>query len=91
MTNGENIVIGAAMKPIPTTAKGMKTVNIRTKETGTSIKERSDVCAVPSASLVGEAMLSIELLKSVLDKFGMDNIDEIIQNYKNYKKYLEKI
>ncbi len=91
MTNGENIVVGATMKPIPTTAKGMKTVNIKTKETAVSIKERSDVCAVPSASVVGEAMLSIELLNSILDKFGMDNIEEILQNYKNYKKYLEKI
>ncbi len=91
MTNGENIIIGATMKPLPTTAKGMKTVNIRTKETSISIKERSDVCAVPSASVVGEAMLSIELLNSVLDKFGMDNMDEILVNYTNYKKYLEKI
>ena len=91
MTNGENIIIGATMKPLPTTAKGMKTVNIRTKETSISIKERSDVCAVPSASIVGEAMLSIELLNSVLDKFGMDNMDEILVNYTNYKNYLEKI
>ncbi len=91
MTNGENIVIGATMKPIPTTSKGMKTVNIRTKETAISLKERSDICAVPSASIIGEAMLSIEILNMFLDKFGMDNIDEIFQNYTNYKKYIKKI
>jgi len=91
MTNGENIVIGVTMKPIPTTSKGMKTVNIRTKKNTVSLKERSDTCAVPSASVVGEAMLSIEILNAVMDKFGMDNIDEIIQNYSNYKKYIEKI
>lgn len=91
MTNGELIVIGAWMKPIPTTAAGMHTVNIRTKKSETSLKERSDICAVPSASIVGEAVLSIEILNFIQEKFGRDNIDEILENYNSYKKYLEKV
>ncbi len=91
MTNGEPIIVGASMKPIPTTAKGLRTVNIKTKQTEISLKERSDICAVPSASIVGEAMLSIEILNLIQEKFGEDNIDEILENYNNYKRYLKKV
>jgi chorismate synthase len=91
MTNGEPIIIGAKMKPIPTTVKGIETVNIKSKKKEISLKERSDVCAVPSASIVGEAMLSIEILNGILEKFGKDNIDEIINNYNSYKEYINKI
>ena len=91
MTNGESIVIGAWMKPIPTTVKGLHTVNIKTKKSETSLKERSDICAVPSASIVGEAALAIEILNSIQEKFGRDNIDEILENYNSYKRYLEKV
>ena len=69
----------------------MKTVNIESKEPSVSLKERSDVCAVPSAAIVGEAVVSIEILNAVQEKFGKDNIDEITGNLNNYKKYLEKI
>jgi len=91
MTNGESIVIGAWMKPIPTTSKGLHTVNIKTKKRDKSLKERSDICAVPSASIVGEAVLSIEILNCIQEKFGRDNIDEILENYNSYKRYLEKV
>jgi chorismate synthase len=91
ITNGEPIVVGACMKPIPTTQKGLQTVNIKTKKKETSLKERSDVCAVPAASVIGEAMISIEILNSIQEKFGKDNIEEILENYSNYIKYLEKI
>ncbi len=91
VTNGEPIIIGACMKPIPTTARGITTVNVKTKKKAMSLKERSDVCAVPAASIVGEAMLSIGILNSVQEKFGKDNINEILENYHNYRKYLEKV
>jgi len=91
MTNGEPIVIGAWMKPIPTTAAGLHSVNIGTKKSETSLKERSDICAVPSASVVGEAVLSIEILNFMQEKFGRDNIDEILENYNSYKRYLEQV
>ncbi len=91
MTNGAPVVVGALIKPIPTTGKGMHTVNIKSKEDGVSLKERSDICAVPSASIIGEAMLSIEILDSVQEKFGRDSIEEILENFNNYKRYLEKV
>lgn len=91
ITNGEPVIAGVCMKPIPTTSEGMRTVNVKTKKSDTSLKERADVCAVPAASIIGEAMLSIEVFNLIQEKFGMDNIDEIIENYDNYRKYLEKI
>jgi chorismate synthase len=91
VTNGEDIIITAYMKPIPTTSSGLRTVNIKTKNTETSLKERSDVCAVPAASIVGEAMLSITLANEIQLKFGEDNIFEILENFNNYKAYIRNI
>jgi len=91
ITNGEDIIITAYMKPIPTTVSGLRTVNIKTKNTETSLKERSDVCAVPSASIVGEAMLAIALADEIQKKFGEDNIFEILGNFNNYKTYIRNI
>lgn len=88
MTNGECINIKAVIKPIPTTSIGLKTVDLISKKTTTSLKERSDVCAVPSISLISEAMLAIELLNAFTEKFGKDNFNEISTNYSNYIKYL---
>ena len=91
MSNGEDIIIGATMKPIPTTTKGMHTVNIKSKEDTISIKERSDVCAVPSAAVVAEAAAAIEIFKAIQKKFGGDNIVELVENLNNYKKYIRQI
>ncbi|MHB1376821.1 MAG: chorismate synthase [Candidatus Humimicrobiaceae bacterium] len=91
ITNGEDIIITAYMKPIPTTVSGLRTVNIKTKNTETSLKERSDVCAVPSASIVGESMLAIALADEIQKKFGEDNIFEILGNFNNYKTYIRNI
>ena len=91
ISNGEDIIITAYMKPIPTTFAGLKTANIKTKKTEVSLKERSDVCAVPSASIVGEAMLAIILADEIQKKFGEDNIFEILENYNNFKAYVNSI
>lgn len=91
MSNGEDIIIGATMKPIPTTTKGMHTVDIKSKKDTVSIKERSDVCAVPSAAIVAEAAVAIEIFKAVQKKFGGDNIAELVENLNNYKKYIRQI
>ena len=91
MTNGEPVDIKAIAKPLPTTKKGLKTVNIKTKEAAISFKERADYCAVPSAAIVAESMLAIELVNAMQDKFGKDNILEIVQNYTNYLTYLKNI
>lgn len=91
ITNGEPVVVGTYMKPIPTTSKGLDSVNIETKESVISLKERSDVCVVPAAAVVGESMLSIVLVNAIQEKFGGDSIEEILDNYNNYKKYLKNV
>lgn len=91
MTNGEDIVLTGVMKPIPTTVTGMKTVDLDTKKDSISFKERSDICAVPSAAVVGEAVVAIEIFNEIQKKFGSDNIKEIIDSYNNYKEYIKKI
>ena len=91
VTNGEDIIITAYMKPIPTTSSGLKTINIKTKKTEISLRERSDVCAVPAASVVGEAMLALVLADEIQKKFGEDNICQIQENFNNYKTYISNI
>ncbi len=91
MTNGELIEIKAVIKPIPTTNIGIRTVDIKTKKETLSLKERSDVCAVPSVSVISESMLSIELVNEFQLKFGADNLEEITTNFKNYIKYIKSI
>lgn len=89
MSNGETIVVRAAMKPIPTVGKPMRTVDIITKEQVFAFKERADVCAVPSAAVVGESMLAIEIASAVLEKFGGDSLDELRRNYQGYTETLK--
>ena len=91
MSNGQNIEVTAAIKPIPTTNAGLKTVNIKSKETEISLKERSDVCAVPAVSVIAAAVIKIELANAYQQKFGADNIVEMKDNFNNYKRYLENI
>jgi chorismate synthase len=91
MSNGQNIEVTAAIKPIPTTNAGLKTVNIKSKETEISLKERSDVCAVPAVSVIAAAVIKIELANAYQHKFGADNIVEMKDNFNNYKRYLENI
>ncbi|MBM3699808.1 MAG: chorismate synthase [Actinobacteria bacterium] len=91
MSNGQNIEITAAVKPIPTTNAGLKTVNIKSKETEISLKERSDVCAVPAVSVIAAAAVNIELANAYQYKFGADNIVEMTDNFNNYKRYLDNI
>jgi chorismate synthase len=88
ISNGEEIIIRAAMKPIPTLYKPLQTVDIVTKEPLEATVERSDVCAVPAASVVAEAVVAIELAANFLEKFGGDSFDEIRGNYERYCEYL---
>lgn len=91
ITNGQPIVLRAAMKPIPTLRKTLASVNFQTKEPTMASYERSDVCAVPSASVVGEAAVSIELCKAMQEKFAGDSMQEMKKNYQNYMEYIKKI
>ncbi|NMB28392.1 MAG: chorismate synthase [Tissierellia bacterium] len=84
VSNGEDIVLRAVMKPIPTLKKPLKTVDMKTKEVAFAQFERSDVCAVPSASIVAESMLSYVLANEIILKFGGDSIEEIKINYTSY-------
>ncbi len=82
VTNGELLVIRGAMKPISTLANPLQTVDIKSKETQKSRYERSDVCAVPAASIIGEAVVAPVVADALLEKFGGDSIKEIQKRIK---------
>lgn len=84
MTNGEPVVVRAAMKPLSTLKSPLRSVNMRTREAVTAHFERSDVCAVPAAGVIGEAMVGIVLAEAVLEKFGGDSMAELLRNYQAY-------
>jgi len=84
VTNGQPVIVRAAMKPISTLRKPLRSVDVATKEAVEAVVERSDVCAVPAAGVVGEAMMAIALVRAFLEKFGGDSIDEIRQHYHAY-------
>lgn len=90
MTNGQPLILKVAMKPIPTLAKPLHSVDIITKEEKTAAKERSDICAVPAASIVVEAVTASVLARSFTEKFSGDTIDEIKQSFSSYRKQVEK-
>lgn len=83
MTNGEDLVVKATMKPIPTLKKPLSTVDFKDNSQSEAHFERSDVCAVFSCSVVAEAMIAIVLVDAFLEKFGNDNIKEIKNCYLN--------
>ncbi len=91
MSNGEDILITCAMKPIPTLSKPLQSVDLLTKEVFPAGIERSDVCAVPAASIVGEAAASLELAASFIEKFGGDSLEEMLTNYSSYMEYVRGI
>ena len=84
MTTGELLRVRAAMKPISTVPKALDTVDVQTKEPAKAINQRSDVCAVPAAGVVAEAMVALVLAEAALEKFGGDSINEVRRNYENY-------
>lgn len=88
MTNGMPIVVRAVMKPIPTLTKPLRSVDIETKEEVRAGKERSDITAVPAASVVGEAMLAIIIADSLLEKLGGDFMEEVKERYESYIKHV---
>lgn len=90
MTNGEDIVICAVMKPIPTLMKPLHSVDIEKKTPVLASKERSDVCAVPAASVVGEAMAAFVLAEAFIEKFDSDNMRDMKADVAAYKKRTEE-
>ncbi len=86
MSNGEPIIIRAAMKPIPTLMKPLQTVDILTHFPTTASKERSDTCAIEAAEVVGESMAAIVISDKIVKKFGGDALSDTLANLKNYRE-----
>jgi chorismate synthase len=84
MTNGMPIVVRAAMKPISTLLQGMDSVNLKTLQPERSDYERSDICAVPAASVVAENVVAFEVARAWLDKFAGDTLREVRAAYDFY-------
>jgi chorismate synthase len=80
MSNGSPIVVRAAMKPIPTTITPLRSVDLATGETASTQYQRSDVCAVPAASVVGEAMVAWVLADALVEKLGGDSLEEMLRH-----------
>ena len=90
MTNGEDIVVRAAMKPIPTLMTPLKSIDIESREAVLACKERSDTCAVSAASVVGEAMVAFVIAQAVCEKFGSDAMVDLKAAIAAYNRRIGK-
>ena len=81
MTTGERLILRGAMKPIPTLARPLMSVDIETKKSASAHKERTDTCSVPAAAVVAEAMTALALIDPFLEKFGGDSMEEIKRHF----------
>ena len=90
MTNGQPVIVRAAKKPISTLMKPLESVDLNTKETSKAAYERSDVCVVPAAGIIGEAMVAFVLAQAFLEKFGGDSLGETRRNFEGYMEQVKK-
>ncbi len=90
ITNGEDVVVRGYLKPISTLRRPLESVDFQTKETVKAAYERSDVCVVPAAGVVGEAMVALTLARAFLLKFGGDSLEETRRNYQGYIEQVRK-
>ena len=86
ITNGEDVLVRGMLKPISTLRRPLESVDLATREPALAAYERSDVCVVPAAGVIGEAMVSIVLAQAFLEKFGGDSLDETRRNFEGYKE-----
>jgi chorismate synthase len=86
MTTGDPLIVSAAMKPLPTLTKPLRSVDIATKEPAQALRERTDSCTVPAAGVVGEAMVAIVLASAYRDKFGGDHLDDALAALRAYEE-----
>ncbi len=84
MSTGEALRVRAAMKPISTVPRALRTVDVRSGEAATAIHQRSDVCAVPAAGVVAEAMVALVVAEACVEKFGGDSVAETARNHRGY-------
>ncbi len=87
ITNGEPVVARAAMKPIPTLTSPLDSIDLCNKKRIKAAVERSDVCAVPAAAVIGESALAFVLADALLEKLGGDNIEEMKERYQTLKRF----
>jgi chorismate synthase len=84
MTNGQDLLVRGMLKPISTLRRPLESVDLETRDTALAAYERSDVCVVPAAGVIGEAMVAIVLVQAFLEKFGGDSLGETKRNYQGY-------
>jgi chorismate synthase len=87
VTNGEPLVCRVAMKPISTLMTALPSVNVNTGKEAAAHVERSDYCAVPAAGVVGEAMVALVMADALLEKFGGDSLEELLENLTRHREY----
>jgi chorismate synthase len=90
ISNGEDIVVRGYVKPISTLRRPLESVDFETKESAKAAYERSDVCVVPAAAVVGEAMAALTLARAFLEKFGGDSLEETRRNFQSYQEQVRK-
>jgi len=91
ITNGEDLMVRIYIKPIPTLINPLSSIDFATKKETKTIYQRSDICVVPAASVVGEAVAAWEIAVAFLEKLGGDSLIATKENYKNYKELLREI
>ncbi len=89
ITNGEDVMVRGYLKPISTLRRPLRSVDLATKETVQAAYERSDVCVVPAAGVIGEAMVALVLAGAVREKFGGDTLEEALRNFHAYQQQLK--
>jgi chorismate synthase len=91
MTNGEDVLVDVAFKPISTLMKPLMSADLKTGAPAPAHIERSDVCVIPAAGVVAEAMLAFVLADALLEKFGSDNADDLVAAVERYRGRLAPI
>jgi len=84
ITNGQDVVVRGFLKPISTLRRPLESVDLPTRDPALAAYERSDVCVVPAAGVIGEAMVALVLAQAFLEKFGGDSLGETRRNYEGY-------
>lgn len=90
MTNGQDVVVRGLLKPISTLRRPLESVDLATREPALAAYERSDVCVVPAAGVIGEAMVALVLTQAFLEKFGGDSLGETRRNFEGYMRQVRE-
>jgi chorismate synthase len=90
ISNGQDIVVRVAMKPIPTLGQPLRSVDIRTKKPFQAFHERADICVVPAVGVIGEALIAFEIGRALCEKFGSDSLEEMRRNFQGYVEQVRR-